>query len=359
MGDWSLLGRLLTEVQNHSTVIGKIWLTVLLIFRILLVTLVGDAVYSDEQSKFTCNTLQPGCNNVCYNTFAPISHLRFWVFQIVLVSTPSIFYIVYVLHKIAKDEEYEMKKTHKMDLPNNSVSHGILPEDEILAQRSDVINSEGTKIDLRYGEYEVEGLKIKRNGDPIYLSNKVLSVYVMHVLLRAVMEIIFLLGQYYLYGFNVPCLFVCWTYPCPTKTDCFVSRATEKTIFLNFMFCVSLACFLLNIVELHYLGWVYTARVLCTTCSPCCKKKQRKAMDQYSQQNPLLLALKNSFYDNLILKSSVELLQHRPAYLSHQAPISIESESLESVRRNFDEKEHVKLQQGNLSKSGKSKKVWL
>uniref|UniRef100_A0A668AIJ6 Gap junction protein n=1 Tax=Myripristis murdjan TaxID=586833 RepID=A0A668AIJ6_9TELE len=171
MGDWSILGRFLSEVQNHSTVIGKIWLTMLLIFRILLVTLVGDAVYSDEQSKFTCNTQQPGCNNVCYDTFAPVSHLRFWVFQIVLVSTPSIFYIVFVL--------------------------------------------------------------------------QVLLIYILHVLLRSVMEITFLVGQYYLFGFEVPHLYRCETYPCPTRTDCFVSRATEKTIFLNFIQFPLFTCILM------------------------------------------------------------------------------------------------------------------
>uniref|UniRef100_UPI00398EF5C4 gap junction Cx32.7 protein n=1 Tax=Pristiophorus japonicus TaxID=55135 RepID=UPI00398EF5C4 len=360
MGDWSLLGRLLTEVQNHSTVIGKIWLTMLLIFRILLVTLVGDAVYNDEQSKFTCNTRQPGCKNVCYNTFAPISHLRFWVFQIVLVSTPSIFYIVYVLHKIAKDEKYEMEKAHELELSNNPISSGHNPEDETLSQKSDITISQKSEFDLKDGEYEVEHIKSNKNSDPIYLSNKVLTVYVIHVMLRAVMEVTFLLGQYYLYGFNVPCLFVCWTYPCPTKTDCFVSRATEKTIILNFMFCISLACFLLNIVELHYLGWVYIARVLCTTCSPCCKKKkQREAVHRYSQQNPLLLALKDSFCDNLMLKSSAGLLHQRPGYLPRQVAISFESAPVESTKKNLDEKEHGKLQSGNLNKPGKSKKVWL
>ena len=35
MGDWSFLGRLLENAQEHSTVIGKVWLTVLFIFRIL------------------------------------------------------------------------------------------------------------------------------------------------------------------------------------------------------------------------------------------------------------------------------------------------------------------------------------
>ena len=36
----------------------------------------GDRVYADEQSEFKCNTQQPGCNNVCFNSFSPISHLR-------------------------------------------------------------------------------------------------------------------------------------------------------------------------------------------------------------------------------------------------------------------------------------------
>lgn len=36
MGEWDLLGRLLDKVQSHSTVIGKVWLTVLFVFRILV-----------------------------------------------------------------------------------------------------------------------------------------------------------------------------------------------------------------------------------------------------------------------------------------------------------------------------------
>uniref|UniRef100_A0A3P9LIF5 Uncharacterized protein n=1 Tax=Oryzias latipes TaxID=8090 RepID=A0A3P9LIF5_ORYLA len=249
MGDWSILGRFLTEVQNHSTAIGKIWLTVLLIFRIMLVALVGDAVYSDEQSKFTCNTQQPGCSNVCYDTFAPVSHLRFWVFQIVLVSTPSIFYIVYVLQKVTKKETMEL---------------------------------EGEMREVR--------------EDPTELSSQVLLIYILHVVLRSIMEIIFLIGQYCLFGFEVPHLFRCETHPCQNRTDCFVSRATEKTIFLNFMFSVSLGCFVLNIVELHYLGWIYIFRVLLSAC--CTRFESNREHGQqtelYSISNPLLLELKHS-----------------------------------------------------------------
>lgn len=84
---WSFLTRLLDEISNHSTFVGKIWLTVLIIFRIVLTAVGGETIYYDEQSKFVCNTQQPGCENVCYDAFAPLSHVRFWIFQV--SCTPS------------------------------------------------------------------------------------------------------------------------------------------------------------------------------------------------------------------------------------------------------------------------------
>lgn len=79
---WSFLTRLLDEISNHSTFVGKVWLTVLIIFRIVLTAVGGETIYYDEQSKFVCNTQQPGCENVCYDAFAPLSHVRFWIFQV-------------------------------------------------------------------------------------------------------------------------------------------------------------------------------------------------------------------------------------------------------------------------------------
>uniref|UniRef100_A0A8C4HZ99 Uncharacterized protein n=1 Tax=Dicentrarchus labrax TaxID=13489 RepID=A0A8C4HZ99_DICLA len=332
MGDWSILGRFLTEVQNHSTVIGKIWLTMLLIFRILLVALVGDAVYSDEQSKFTCNTLQPGCNNVCYDTFAPVSHLRFWVFQIVLVSTPSIFYIVYVLQKITKNEKLEVKKVE------------VVPRSSPSLER----------------DKHIGGDKETTLEDPTQLSSQVLLIYIIHVLLRSIMEIIFLIGQYYLFGFEVPHLFHCETYPCPNRTDCFVSRATEKTIFLNFMFSVSLGCIILNIVELHYLGWIYIFRVLFSACCTCCVsgRDPLQKMELYSDNNPLLLELKHSLRGRVVLQTT----STKSSIVPNQAPaISFETDStLECTsKRNQDEKERTKTRLHNLTKIGRGKKSWL
>ncbi|XP_011821133.1 PREDICTED: gap junction gamma-2 protein [Mandrillus leucophaeus] len=104
---WSFLTRLLEEIHNHSTFVGKVWLTVLVVFRIVLTAVGGEAIYSDEQAKFTCNTRQPGCDNVCYDAFAPLSHVRFWVFQIVVISTPSVMYLGYAVHRLARASEQD------------------------------------------------------------------------------------------------------------------------------------------------------------------------------------------------------------------------------------------------------------
>ncbi|XP_051521489.1 gap junction delta-2 protein-like [Myxocyprinus asiaticus] len=359
MGDWSILGRFLAEVQNHSTVIGKIWLTVLLIFRILLVTLVGDAVYSDEQSKFTCNTLQPGCNNVCYDTFAPVSHLRFWVFQIVLVSTPSIFYIIYVLHKITKDETLETERVqaeakHPLgNYPGQLEGEGAKPAyvpQGVGCCGQDEGSVEQSLLQQDFGEV---------SKDPTTLSSQVLLIYIVHVLIRSVLEITFLVGQYYLFGFEVPHLFRCETYPCPTQTDCFVSRATEKTIFLNFMFSTSLGCFLLNIVELHYLGWIYIFRMLCAACFLCCRPER----ELYPKHNLLLQRFRHSMRGRLVLQSPTTALSQEKtgtSLLSNAPAISFETDSsLECTSKwNPEERERMRMKLANMARFG-GKKSWL
>lgn len=366
MGDWSILGRFLSEVQNHSTVIGKIWLTMLLIFRILLVALVGDAVYNDEQSKFTCNTQQPGCNNVCYDTFAPVSHLRFWVFQIVLVSTPSIFYIVFVLHKIAKDEKLNGERAQVLAQRPSKRSYGQVgtddPEDlkvgvptycpHYSEEWDSREGAEQSFLEEAYGEL---------GEDPTQQSNQVLLIYILHVLLRSVMEITFLVGQYFLFGFEVPHLYRCETYPCPTRTDCFVSRATEKTIFLNFMFSISLGCFVLNIAELHYLGWVYIFRILCSACSTCCSQ-EREPVKVYPKQNPLLLQLRHSLRGQLVLQSPSAMTQQKTgSLLTHAPAISFETDSTVECtsKRSPESMDKMKVKLANLARVGRTKKSWL
>ncbi|GCB84576.1 hypothetical protein scyTo_0025145, partial [Scyliorhinus torazame] len=246
---WSFLTRLLEEIHNHSTFVGKVWLTVLIIFRIVLTALGGDAIYHDEQSKFTCNTLQPGCENVCYNSFAPLSHVRFWVFQIIMVSVPSIMYLGYAVHRIARVEGNQSKPKKRMPIVHRGAARdyeeaeGDEDEDPMVCEEIEPEPDKGTSDKKQQHDGR---RRIKEDG--------LMKMYVFQLLLRTLFEIGFLVGQYFLYGFEVLPGFVCSTKPCPYSVDCFVSRPTEKTIFLLVMYVVSSLCLLLNIAELFHLG---------------------------------------------------------------------------------------------------------
>uniref|UniRef100_A0A3B3TVF9 Gap junction protein n=1 Tax=Poecilia latipinna TaxID=48699 RepID=A0A3B3TVF9_9TELE len=216
MGDWSFLGRLLENAQEHSTVIGKVWLTVLFIFRILVLGAAAEEVWGDEQSDFTCNTQQPGCENVCYDEAFPISHIRFWVLQIIFVSTPTLIYLGHVLHIVRMEEKRKEK------------------EEEIGKKEKPPIRDEHGKIRIR---------------------GALLRTYVFNIIFKTLFEVGFILGQYFLYGFQLRPLYKCARWPCPNTVDCFISRPTEKTIFIIFMLVVACVSLLLNLLEIYHLGW--------------------------------------------------------------------------------------------------------
>lgn len=250
---WSFLTRLLEEISNHSTFVGKIWLTLLIVFRIVLTVVGGESIYYDEQSKFVCNTHQPGCENVCYDAFAPLSHVRFWVFQIIMITTPTIMYLGFAMHKIARmdDDEYGPRGGRKrMPLVKRSTNRDYEEaedngeEDPMISEE---IEPEKEKEKEKEGRKKHDGRRrIKRDG--------LMKVYVMQLLSRVAFEVAFLFGQYVLYGFEVLPSYVCTRSPCPHTVDCFVSRPTEKTIFLLIMYAVSALCLLLTVLEILHLG---------------------------------------------------------------------------------------------------------
>lgn len=239
MGDWSFLGRLLENAQEHSTVIGKVWLTVLFIFRILVLGAAAEDVWGDEQSDFTCNTQQPGCENVCYDEAFPISHMRFWVLQIIFVSTPTLIYLGHVLH-IVRMEEKRKEKEEELRKANR-----FQEEKELLYKNSGDTGGGGKK----------EKPPIRDEHGKIRIRGALLRTYVFNIIFKTLFEVGFILGQYFLYGFQLRPLYKCARWPCPNTVDCFISRPTEKTIFILFMLVVACVSLLLNLLEIYHLGW--------------------------------------------------------------------------------------------------------
>ncbi|KAJ8012415.1 hypothetical protein DPEC_G00042510 [Dallia pectoralis] len=249
---WSFLTRLLDEISNHSTFVGKIWLTLLIVFRIVLTAVGGESIYYDEQSKFVCNTQQPGCENVCYDAFAPLSHVRFWVFQVIMITTPTIMYLGFAMHKIARmnDDEYKPRgrRMPMVSLGTNRSYEEAEDNGEEDPMISEEIEPEKEKKDEKQCKAKHDGRRrIKRDG--------LMKVYVFQLISRAAFEASFLFGQYVLYGLEVAPSYICTRSPCPHTVDCFVSRPTEKTIFLRIMYAVSALCLLFTTLEMVHLGY--------------------------------------------------------------------------------------------------------
>lgn len=257
MTEWTLLKRLLDAVHQHSTMIGRLWLTVMVVFRLLVVAVATEDVYTDEQEMFVCDSLRPGCSTVCYDAFAPISQPRFWVFHIVSVSTPSLCFIVYTWHSLSKVPGAAPRRHaqggggREGGPPScSSGSCSVLSHQHLGHSLADALEG---------GAAHGGGLGTPPHaqaGSSEGASGGVLSkCYVLHVCLRAALEVGFVLAQWKLFGLQVPLRFVCSALPCNQPVDCYVSRPTEKTIFLIFMFCVGLFCIFLNLLELNHLGW--------------------------------------------------------------------------------------------------------
>ncbi|XP_057679253.1 gap junction Cx32.7 protein-like isoform X2 [Corythoichthys intestinalis] len=197
MGEWDLLGRLLDKVQTHSTLIGKVWLTVLFVFRILVLSTGADRVWGDEQSDFVCNTRQPGCENVCYDVAFPISHVRFWALQIIAVATPKLLYLGYVLHVIHVEKKLKERMRKQAELGDQAL---------LFLQRS-----------FKMPKY------IKSSGK-VNIRGRLLRAYVLHLVAKIAVEV-----------------------------DCFLSRPTEKSLIIWFMLGAAVLSLVLCVAELLYL----------------------------------------------------------------------------------------------------------
>ncbi|XP_070786920.1 gap junction alpha-3 protein-like isoform X2 [Enoplosus armatus] len=240
MGDWSFLGRLLENAQEHSTVIGKVWLTVLFIFRILVLGAAAEEVWGDEQSDFTCNTQQPGCENVCYDEAFPISHIRFWVLQIIFVSTPTLIYLGHVLHIVRMEEKRREREEELRKAGRHQEDHDPLYHNGV---------GDGG------GGGKKEKPPIRDEHGKIRIRGALLRTYIFNIIFKTLFEVGFILGQYFLYGFHLRPLYKCGRWPCPNTVDCFISRPTEKTIFIIFMLVVACVSLVLNLLEIYHLGW--------------------------------------------------------------------------------------------------------
>ncbi|XP_051872130.1 gap junction delta-4 protein [Pristis pectinata] len=244
MGRLDNLGLLTLALRYNLTVVGKIWITVIVLLRLLVIIGIGYPLYQDEQTKFTCDSMQPGCSNVCYDTFSPISHCRFWFVQAIVLCLPLVIFITYVTHRLPLQNA-----NNPCQHPQNPVETSSIRKVPV-GRASLIHRSCETNLGLEDGCGEPQAVNDDlRTGQRIH---NFCEAYVLQLLLRALLEAGFGVSQYYLFGFFVPNKFVCSSYPCANIVTCYPSRPTEKTLLANFMFGVTGLSFLLNLVDLIY-----------------------------------------------------------------------------------------------------------
>ncbi|XP_033865671.2 gap junction alpha-8 protein-like [Acipenser ruthenus] len=308
MGDWSFLGNILEEVNEHSTVIGRVWLTVLFIFRILILGTAAEFVWGDEQSDFVCNTQQPGCENVCYDEAFPLSHIRLWVLQIIFVSTPSLVYVGHAVHYVRMEEKRKERE-------------------EVEMTRQQEMNEERLPLAPDQGSVRTTKETSMKGNKKFRLEGTLLRTYICHIIFKTIFEVGFVVGQYFLYGFRIFPLYRCSRWPCPNTVDCFVSRPTEKTVFVIFMLAVASVSLFLNFVEISHLGM----------------KKIRFAFRKHPQQQGELVSEKplHSIAISSIQKAKGYKLLEEDKAVSHFYPLTevgMETSNLPAPFATFEEK---------------------
>uniref|UniRef100_UPI00398EF4BE gap junction delta-2 protein n=1 Tax=Pristiophorus japonicus TaxID=55135 RepID=UPI00398EF4BE len=241
----------------------------MVLFRLLVIIGVGYPLYQDEQTKFTCDTMQPGCANVCYDTFSPISHCRFWFVQAIALCLPLAMFIMYVAHRVPMQNVKDNSRRCLQNLIETSSIRKVAAGRTSLTRKSCETN---LHWEDGYGES-------KAVNEDLRMRQRILNfceAYVLQLLLRTLLEAGFGIGQYYLFGLYVPNMFVCSSYPCANRVTCYPSRPSEKTLLLNFMFGVTAFSFLMNIVDLIYVIKQAVKQ----------SKKKKLLMENFYQEEP-------------------------------------------------------------------------
>lgn len=266
---WHIMEKLVEQVAQHSTLVGKFWSTFFFVLRFLMVVSIADSVFGDEQGAFVCNTLTPGCSNVCFNDFSPISLIRLWALQILGVSLPTVIFMVYTAHKmekisqakkIRKEEQEKVKKQKEEAKKIRDEARKKMIEDK--KRRA----AEGHPPDYNHEPTVVAKKEEKKDDgddDKVVATqltednpSRLMLAYVAQVVFRLTVEVVFMVVQFntYVYKFWVPELFKCSRWPCPDVVDCFISRPKEKTIMLWIMFGTGVIMILLCLIELYHIG---------------------------------------------------------------------------------------------------------
>lgn len=95
--------------------------------------------------------------------------------------------------------------------------------------------------------------KYVKSSGKISIRGRLLRSYTFHLVAKILLEVAFIAGQYFLFGFTLDTRYVCQRDPCPHKVDCYLSRPTEKSVIIWFMLVAAIVSLALSLAEFFYL----------------------------------------------------------------------------------------------------------
>jgi len=277
---WSMIDSIATQVTNYSSGLGKFWYILVFGYRLVVITSLGGSVYGDEQGAFECSVKEVGCENMCYNNFAKISHMRFWAFQLIAISTPTIMFHFYSLHVKSQVEKIKRTEEAMKSLEENGDTIANNPSYDYKMEK-DMRKLQPRKNQI--GKFKVKEVYREGEKKEIVQTNKIKVAFIVSLVVRLGMEILFTYFGYSLFNIvgdestpgtglftflwmRVPGKYHCKELVHGVETElstacrqhldgkgfvpCWVSRPYEKTVFLRYMNIVSFVCMLLTLCEI-------------------------------------------------------------------------------------------------------------
>lgn len=259
------------RLLKYSTPFGHAWVAITFLCRLLPGTTIGEGVYGDEFDNFECVTTQPGCSQVCFNLFAPMSHPRFWSMQILLLCFPSMIFAMVATQFNAKYQVVKARIESKNadDTTSEYVTSGAADKDQKFYSKFKVT----TRQNLEEGESE-----------EVVWAPMLRLAYMIHLFAKLFLEIIFIYFLYYLQSFQHPegtsiltTFTVPFKYSCRPQdhnlpaemanacsqtdmTPCWVQRPWEKRMFLGYMLFMSLVSVIICFLDFNYVAFRVTTK---------------------------------------------------------------------------------------------------
>jgi len=268
---WKFLNSVSSAAFRYTTVLGKIWYVIVFVLRLLVIVSFGENVYGDERGVFKCQiTNADGCENMCFDQFVRINHIRFWTLQLLVVAGPTAFFHLYCT-QVENDYKYVQTEKKKLKSRSHKLTSG-----EVKKLRSK--ERKLGKVHLRRTQHEGKQIEVP-------LTKKVEIVYIITLLIRMVAEVAFIYFGFRIFNvkngyrdpdsgisnflwMSVPSVFnckylkksddvynACYHHTVASSINstgsvpCWVSRSKEKTTILRFMNIVGVICLFVTIAE--------------------------------------------------------------------------------------------------------------